>query len=126
MGRGSYLGGSTVIGPRSGWFSKSRSRKKKRRKGKLKHTAAAISGRNLILSEREARKRGLTRQEWLQRMRSRSDDIRAEIARQQDVVLAADERLKRELARLAQLLQLQKMVQQSEGKGHVDRNGCAK
>jgi hypothetical protein len=34
MGRGSYLGGHTVIGPGSGWFSKTTKKKKKAKKKK--------------------------------------------------------------------------------------------
>lgn len=124
MGKGGYLGGSTVVGPRSGWFSKGKPQKKKGKSGKSKHAAAASTGRSLILSEKEARNRGLTRHEWLQRMRARSDDISAEIARQKEAVLAADRKLKQELDRLDKLLQVQKLVQQSEGKIYVNRDGC--
>lgn len=124
MSRGGYLGGSTVIGPRSGWFSKGKPQRRKGKRGKGKQVATAYSAKSLILSEKEAQNRGLTRAEWLQRMRARSDDLRAEIARQQDAVLAADRKLKAELDRLDKLLKLQKMVQQADGKIYINRNGC--
>lgn len=124
MGKGGYLGGSTVVGPRSGWFSKGNPSKKKGKSGKGKQAGTAYAAKSLILSEKEAQNRGLTRAEWLQRMRTRSEDIRAEIARQQDAVLAADRKLKQELERLDNLLKVQRLVQQANGKIYINRDGC--
>ena len=49
MGKGGYFGGSTIIGPRSGWFSKD----KKKENRKKKFIEKLKSGKNEILISRK-------------------------------------------------------------------------
>lgn len=71
MGKGSYLGGHTVVGPRSGWFSKSlpkQTMKALRRKQRLK----AMSPEERAKEEEQAREK--------LRLRAVADKQRAEKA----------------------------------------------
>jgi hypothetical protein len=117
MGKGGYTGGSTVIGPRSGWFTTGQKPKKKGTK-KGAQPRNAYSAKSLILNEKEAQARGLTRQEWHARLKGRAADVRAEIVRQEDAVIAANRKLQSELDRLDELKALEKTIEKLNSEGH--------
>jgi hypothetical protein len=75
MGRGGYLGGSTIVGPRSGWFSKP---KPKKTAAKKKHVAM----QKKILTNDEInenkQKRIQRKEEIIRMLRERSIDKKAE------------------------------------------------
>lgn len=89
MGQGSYLGGSTIIGPGSSWFGQGESGKSKPSKlqrqqatrvaVKKKHKKKSLSAAKIISSPAEAQSRGLTRAEWLARAGSKVTSVEAQI-----------------------------------------------
>lgn len=90
MGRGGYNGGSTIVGPGSGWFGYGKPKQRKKavspappkpaRSGKKggKRNKALPTPRE-IRSAEEARKRGLTRAEWIARADKRVSAIEEQV-----------------------------------------------
>lgn len=99
MGKGGYNGGSTVIGPGSGWFSKPKpapAQPKKKRKKK-----AAVTDRSKLP---EGQQRGLTKQEWLAKINGKVVDLGREVENAKRRLQRAEENLARAKAERLQVI----------------------
>jgi hypothetical protein len=83
VAKGGYTGGSTVVGPRSGWFTHGK-KKPKRKKARPLVRFVGLEGSG------EGQRRGLTRKEWLAKVDGKIVGLRSEIEKTREKLRALE------------------------------------